>query len=197
MKPRWFVLCVALTVVTVLPGLLDAQYYRPPAMCPGAMQVQTITMQWQNTYRYQQQQMQMQQMQMMPGMVGNAAATGQLLMTLKEALYPSQREWAAGALVSIDWRMQPQVVDALVLAAREDPAATVRATCVHSLAKMRCTTPTVVAVIQGLKSDADPRVRQEADQALVSLGVPQPASPVQPASAVEPEEKSESVISDQ
>src|SRR5262245_44245404 len=63
MKPRWLVLCLALTGTAVVPGLLDAQFRPGARPCPSCMQVQTITTQWQKTYNYQQQQIQQQQMQ--------------------------------------------------------------------------------------------------------------------------------------
>src|SRR5262249_47893682 len=54
----------------------------------------------------------------------------QLLFKLRESLYPSQRELAADQLARLDWKTQPQIVSALLLGAREDQAATVRAGCV-------------------------------------------------------------------
>jgi hypothetical protein len=110
------------------------------------------------------------------------------MVTLRDALYPSQRECAAETLAGMDWRSHPDVVLALVTAAREDPAATVRADCVRCLARMNVTTAPVITAIQGLRTDADPRVRQEADVALTVLSPGQSvASPgVLPASAVMP-----------
>jgi HEAT repeat protein len=67
--------------------------------------------------------------------------------------------------------MQPQVVESLTKSARDDPAATVRAACVHALAHMKVNTPDVTALMQGLKNDRDARVRHEAEQALDALGV--------------------------
>jgi hypothetical protein len=93
----------------------------------------------------------------------------QLLGMLQESLYPSQREWAAENLASYDWRDHPHVVQVLVAAAGKDPAATVRTECVRSLAKMNVNTMPVITAIQGLKTDADPRVRQAVEDALLSL----------------------------
>jgi hypothetical protein len=116
-----------------------------------------------------------------------AQNAAQMMLTLKDALYPSHREWAAEGLGTVDWRTNPQVVDALLLAAREDPAATVRAGCVRTLGKMNANTTTVVSTLQGLRSDADPRVRQDVDQALTSLGsAPQSVPAMQPVPAVQP-----------
>jgi hypothetical protein len=92
-----------------------------------------------------------------------------MVTALKDSLYPSQREWAAQSMASVDWRAHPQVVQALTTAAKEDPAATVRAGCVHSLAKMNANTAPVITVIRELKKDPDPRVRQVAEQALTTL----------------------------
>jgi hypothetical protein len=107
----------------------------------------------------------------------------QLLLTMKDALYPSHREWAAEALVNVDWRANPQVVDALLLTAKDDPAPTVRSGAVRALARMNVNTSSVVATLQALKGDTDPRVRQDVEQALANLGNP-PA--VQPAGGFMP-----------
>jgi hypothetical protein len=112
----------------------------------------------------------------------------QLLATLRGALLPSQREWAADRLADLDWRTNPLAVDALATAAHDDPAATVRAGCVRSLARMKVNTVPVVAVVEGLKRDADPRVRLEAEEALTALGgrAPRNDGGVRPASATGP-----------
>ena len=93
-----------------------------------------------------------------------------LLATLKNSMYPSQRESAAEQLSELNWRNQPWVVENLMTSAREDPAATVRAACVHALAHMQVNTPEALALVRNLKSDRDPNVRQEAEAALSTLG---------------------------
>ncbi len=93
----------------------------------------------------------------------------QMVAALRDSLYPSQREWAAESMATVDWRAYPQVVQVLTTAAKEDPAATVRAECVRCLAKMKANTAPVVTLVRELKKDADPRVRQEAEQALTIL----------------------------
>lgn len=117
--------------------------------------------------------------------------TQSLLNQLHDSMLPSQREWAADKLAEIDWRKCPQIVDALVQSAKDDPAASVRAGCVHSLAKMSVTTPAVIAAMHSLKTDADPRVQHEASEALAKLAPGQgPAMmndpAVQPAGAILP-----------
>jgi HEAT repeat protein len=67
--------------------------------------------------------------------------------------------------------MQPQVVESLTKGALDDPAATVRAACVRALGHMKVNTQEVVALVQDLKNDRDPRVRQEASETLNALGV--------------------------
>jgi hypothetical protein len=89
----------------------------------------------------------------------------QMEATLRDSLYPSQREWAAESMAAVDWRTHPQVVQALATAAKEDPAPTVRASCVRCLATMKVNTLPVITVVRGLKNDSDPRVRQEAERA--------------------------------
>src|SRR5262249_21478478 len=77
----------------------------------------------------------------------------QMLSTLNNSLYPEERERAASQLGSVDWRAQPQVVQVLVTAARKDSAATVRASCVRSLAKMHVNTAPVLDTLQALRGD--------------------------------------------
>lgn len=88
-----------------------------------------------------------------------------MLMVLHDSLYPSQREWAAENLSTCDWRSNPQVVPALVTAAREDAAPTVRVACIHYLARMNANSAPVLAALLQLKGDPDPRVRAEAEKA--------------------------------
>jgi hypothetical protein len=120
---------------------------------------------------------------MMPGAPPNPVMTQQILQTLKDSLMPSHREWAAEALASFDWRIHSQVIEALVVAAKDDPAGSVRAACARSLGKMRADSAQVAALLQTLRADPDPRVRQEAVQVLVSLGMAPKSEPaaVQPA----------------
>jgi hypothetical protein len=97
-------------------------------------------------------------------------AIQEMISVLKTANYPSQREWAANNLATFDWRSNPLVVQALVTAAKEDPAATVRAGCAYNLGRMRVTTEPVLATLQQLTNDRDPRVRSDAEHALARLG---------------------------
>jgi len=99
----------------------------------------------------------------------------QLSVVMRESLYPSQREWAAERLASLDWRRQPQVLDLLMERAKEDPAPTVRAECVRSLGRLKSDAPTVVEAVKSFRSDADPRVRQAADEAFANLAGTTPA----------------------
>jgi hypothetical protein len=98
-----------------------------------------------------------------------SAQTGQMLATLKDSLYPSQRECAAEWLANLDWHVNSQITPALISAAREDPAASVRAACVRSLGKMQANTMPVIDCLQSLRADTDPRVRQEVENALAAL----------------------------
>jgi hypothetical protein len=114
----------------------------------------------------------------------------QLTAMLHDALYPSQRESAAEKLATFDWKQTDAAVQALTQAVRNDPAATVRAACIHSLARMKANTMPVVSAIQAAKNDADARVRTEAEEALAVLApkAAAPAAPrtIQPVSAVSP-----------
>jgi hypothetical protein len=92
-----------------------------------------------------------------------------LVSTLHNSIYPSEREMAADALAGVDARRQPEVVQALVTAARTDPAPLVRVGAVRSLARMRISSEPVITAIKGLKDDPDPRVRQAANQCLAGF----------------------------
>jgi hypothetical protein len=96
-------------------------------------------------------------------------STAQMLAILKDCLYPSQREAVAEALGGRDWHREPQIVDALVKAIKEDPAPMVRAECARSLGRLGANTVPAVAACEALKNDADARVRKEAEQALLAL----------------------------
>ena len=88
---------------------------------------------------------------------------------LKESPYPAQREQAAHTLATHDWRANPQVLTALIDAAKNDPAASVRVGCVYALGRTSAATETVFGALQSLRSDSDERVRQEVDSALSRL----------------------------
>jgi hypothetical protein len=98
-----------------------------------------------------------------------AASVPQLVAMLKEAMYPSQREMAADRLGSADYRKEQPIVEALVLGAREDPAATVRAACVRALNRMKAEGPAVESAVRELKNDRDERVRRVAEQSPFSV----------------------------
>jgi hypothetical protein len=100
---------------------------------------------------------------------GVAPGVPATLEMLSHAVNPMQREWAADNLAEANWRSNPEVVTALLKAAREDSVGLVRAACVRSLAKMHINTVPVVQTIQALKTDTDPRVRHEVEQALSRL----------------------------
>ena len=111
----------------------------------------------------------------------------QLVTMLHDALYPSQREWAAERLAAFDWKQNEAAVQALTQAVREDPAATVRATCLRTLARMKANTYPVVSVVLAAKNDTDTRVRVEADETLAVIA-PSAASapPHNPAPTIQP-----------
>jgi hypothetical protein len=100
------------------------------------------------------------------------SASGQLLATLRNAVLPSEREMAVEQLSRCDWRQEPEVVGALLHGAKSDPAATVRASCVRTLARMKVNTVPVVTAVRALESDKDVRVQQEVKQALAAMNAP-------------------------
>lgn len=93
---------------------------------------------------------------------------------LEESLLPSEREMAAEALSGFPQQQDPTIVPALLHGAAEDPAATVRAACIHGLVKMNANSSEVVGVLMNLKADPDLRVRREVHQALISFGLAKP-----------------------
>jgi hypothetical protein len=107
----------------------------------------------------------------------------QLLASLKDSQLPSQREWAAEQLSELNWHQHPRMVESLTKSAKDDPAASVRAACVRALAHLRVDKPEVVAAVQKLRNDRDPRVRAEVEEALSTLAATsQPDSCIRPAS---------------
>jgi hypothetical protein len=104
------------------------------------------------------------------GAVSGISNVPQLLLVLRESIYPEQREWAAERLAAVDGRVSPQVTPALIKAAREDTAPTVQVACVRGLSRLNCNSPEALAALRAMQSNADPRVRHEAGQALAKLG---------------------------
>jgi hypothetical protein len=94
----------------------------------------------------------------------------QLIRTMRESPYPTQRQWAAQSLASFEWRAHPQIVPAMLQSASQDPAAQVRADCVSCLGRMGAAIEPVFSTLQSMRKDIDPRVRQEVDQAFTRLG---------------------------
>ena len=93
----------------------------------------------------------------------------QMISTLQQSVQPEHREWAAFHLGTVDARKHPEAVSALVATCRRESVPTVRARCVRSLADLNAGTPEVVALLQSLKADASPKVRQEVHLALTRL----------------------------
>jgi hypothetical protein len=93
----------------------------------------------------------------------------QMASVLQTSMYPAQREWAANNLATFDCHAYPEVVQALLTAAKTDMAPSVRAACVYGLGKMKAQTEPVVAALHHLRGDSDQRVRQEVERALAKL----------------------------
>jgi hypothetical protein len=93
----------------------------------------------------------------------------QALRTLREAVDPEQREWAAANLATVQWQSNPGIVEALIIAAGKDSAPTVRVACIRSLVRMHANTVPVVNTLLALQTDPDPRVQREAKLALQQL----------------------------
>jgi hypothetical protein len=91
-----------------------------------------------------------------------------LVTSLKHALLPSDREAAAESLAGRA-AGDPVVIDALCRQAGDDPAASVRQTCVRGLGSARTSVAGVRERLQQLQSDPDAAVRREAGRALQQL----------------------------
>ena len=91
------------------------------------------------------------------------------VVMLKNANQPSLRENAADQLSKTRGVSMNLAVQALATAVKEDPAPLVRAACIRSLTRMKINTIEVLEVINEKKTDLDPRVRMEADQAIIQL----------------------------
>ena len=91
------------------------------------------------------------------------------VVMLKNANQPSLRENAADQLSKIRGVSMNLAIQALATAIKEDPAPLVRAACIRSLTRMKINTIEVLEVINEKKTDLDPRVRMEADQAIIQL----------------------------
>jgi hypothetical protein len=76
---------------------------------------------------------------------------------------------AAFSLANSNWKAHPEVVRALITAALRSPMLPVRVTAIRCLAGIRVNNVTVRNSLQALKTDPDPSVRAEAEQALNSL----------------------------
>lgn len=92
-----------------------------------------------------------------------------LQKTLKEALQPSEREIAAVQLTDTSNARTPAVKGALMTAAKEDPAATVRAACLRCLVKIAPGESSVMRTLEFAKEDRDTRVRNEANELLGAM----------------------------
>jgi hypothetical protein len=118
-----------------------------------------------------------------PQAVSTMPSVPQMLQMLRDSDFPSQREWAAEQLGGLNGHSNPEAVQCLATTAKVDPAPMVRVSCVRALMKMQANTVPVVAVVQELKNDADPRVRDAVGEALAAFGVAPAApgtSPIQP-----------------
>ncbi len=93
----------------------------------------------------------------------------QLMQVLHTSGVPSQREFAATRLRACDPSVQPYVVEALLTAVRTDTAPLVRMAAIQSLAAMKVRTKPVLSALEAARMDRDPRVRDEAEQALQIL----------------------------
>jgi hypothetical protein len=97
-----------------------------------------------------------------------------LMLAMRVSAVPVEREQAAMALANVDWKMHPEVVQALLTAVCTDPTPAVRVRCIGCLARMQAATPEVVITLGVLKQDSDPEVQQAVRQALVRLTAGQP-----------------------
>jgi hypothetical protein len=105
-----------------------------------------------------------------PNFGQSGTTPAQVMVVLHTGAGAQQRIWAAQTLSSCDGWTNPEVMQALVKSARSDSDAGVRAACVRSIGRMNVCTLPVITAMQEMKSDRDPQVRAEVDQALRQLG---------------------------
>jgi hypothetical protein len=89
---------------------------------------------------------------------------------LKEALGPTDREAAAMTLTLSDARTTPEVIEALVTAAKIDPTPSVRVCLVRCLYRLSDENAQLVPVIQAMQDDPNEEVKRTAQLAMQELG---------------------------
>ncbi len=93
-----------------------------------------------------------------------------LLVMMRDALYPSQREEAAEKL-GASCPSNDRVIAAMLDRARNDEAVSVRTCCIHCLVTMRADTPEVKQALKDLKQDSEPAVSHAAGEALAEFNL--------------------------
>jgi hypothetical protein len=114
-----------------------------------------------------------------PAPGATSATAKQMLAVLRKIPNAGQRQWAAENLASVNCQAEPDVIPALLKAAQDDAATTVRITCIRSLAKLGAYGSTTTSVLQSLQYDRDAGVRTEASLALSKLASSTPNTPYQ------------------
>jgi hypothetical protein len=99
---------------------------------------------------------------------GMPSVTG-LLIIFQDSPESHQRQWAVQMLSRLDWTNHGEVIPALLAAARGDVDRTVRVQCIRCLTARNNNRPPVIGLLRDLQKDNDPRVQQEATDALVRL----------------------------
>ncbi|VTS04554.1 HEAT repeat domain-containing protein [Tuwongella immobilis] len=94
----------------------------------------------------------------------------QLVAQLRESIRPSQREQAILGLVQIHRTLPTDVKTAFLTAAKDDPAAIVRATAIRCLAEKDVRDAEFVQLLKERATDTDPVIRIEAAAALKIIG---------------------------
>ncbi|MCE9529841.1 MAG: hypothetical protein K8T89_01670, partial [Planctomycetes bacterium] len=90
----------------------------------------------------------------------------EMMETLKHALRPSERMTAAEDLAKGPFSRGADVHDALLLAAQEDPAGIVRATCIRCLSKLGVRDHKFMTLLAESQEDENPDIRDEAKYAM-------------------------------
>lgn len=114
--------------------------------------------------------------------IGSVQKKSELLAMLRNASYPSHREWAADQLSQVSPREHPDVVQNLMSVARTDSSGTVRSGCARALAKMGVRSQELLNLVLELKKDDDPRVKEAASLMLSAMGVKDESPAIQPVS---------------
>ena len=102
---------------------------------------------------------------------GDEREISEFKIALKAAIRPSEREIAAEHLIDSYQGNTPEIRALLLVSAQQDPAPTVRLTCLRCLSKQGIKDQALMTTLVAAQKDRDPRVREEANVCLERLAL--------------------------